>query len=297
MRAVSYSDVSQFLLMVLALIFLFPYAINYSPNFISKIPRENLTPLTYFHMFPQDAIRWTILLLFLPITSAPLYIRFFASLRDVDRKKALVYSILTYVMADLIILTSGMIAYANSESLGLGDENADIAFIVLGLKILPDALKALFSLGIIAVIIGNTDAWLHSGASSLSYDVLRRLRCIVDDRRLVFYSQFFVFALGAISLVLALYFKDVITAIVFLLTVWTSGILIPTLAVLVKRRFSEKAALASIFAGGLSSLLWGIRPLYAIDPLFIGLFFSITFALLIKNWRLKPPVFDTLGKP
>lgn len=282
MRAVSYSDVLQFLLMVAALLVLFPYALSYSPNFIKETPSENLSPLPYMQMFPQDAVRWTLLLLFLPITSAPLYQRFFASLPKTNRRKAVAFSILIYFVIDIIVLSSGMIASVNSQALNLSEENADISLLVLGLSVLPRALKVLFALGLLAAIMSTADSWLHAGASSLAYDVYRRIRPS-GDARLVSVSQVFVFVLGLLSLTLALYFKDVLAALTFLLTVWVSGILPATLAALFDFRLSGKAALASILAGGASSIAWGLKPPLAVDPLFIGLFFSFSSALILES--------------
>jgi len=281
LRAIAYSDVLQFMLMVAALAVVVPYAIAYSPDFIAKTPGENLSPIPYLRMFPQDAIRWTILLVFMPITAAPLYQRFFASMPSVNKKKAILYSVAIYFAIDMIVLCAGMIAAANSEALGITEANADIALLILGFNILSKPLRILLALGLLAAIMSTADSWTHSGASSLSYDLLRRMGNF-SEKTLILASRFFVFALGLLSLILALYFQDIITALVFLLTVWTSGILLPTLAALSGRRLSERAALASIFVGGTSSILWGLYPLYAIDPLFVGLFLAFAASALAQ---------------
>ena len=270
MRAVAISDAFQFALVLTALIILLPYAFELTPNFIDLTPPENLTPFTYSSMFPQDAVRWTILLFFLPITSAPLYQRLFASSSNLDRRKAIIASIIVFFAVDAIVMASGMIASINAETLGLSEENADIAFIILGYSILPGALKALFTLGILAAIMSTADSWIHSGASSLSYDVLGRLKPMSDEQ-MIYASRLFVVLLGFASLVLALYFQDVLAALVFLLTVWVAGILIPTVTALAGKKIKERSAIASIAAGGIASIIWGLHPFVPIDPLFIGL--------------------------
>jgi SSS family solute:Na+ symporter len=282
LRGIAYSDVLQFLLMVSALTIALPYAVNYSPDFISRTSPENLSPVSYLRSFPQDAIRWTIILILMPITAAPLYQRFFASMPKVSRKKAIVCSVFAYFVIDMIVLCSGMIAAVNSEELGLDESNADIALMVLGFKVLPQPLRVLLVLGLIAAVMSTADAWTHSGASSLSYDILRRMGNF-SEKTLILASRFFVFVLGVLSLILALYFQDIITALVFLTTVWTAGILLPTVAALTGRKLSEKAALASIFFGGASSIMWSLKPLYAIDPLFVGLFFSFAAAAIARK--------------
>ena len=167
----SYSDVIQFVLMLAVLVLLLPFAVKSSPDFLSNIPAENLSPLSYFNMLPQDAIRWTILLLFLPMTSAPLYQRFFSTLPSVSKKKAMVWSVAAYLVVDVILLATGMIAFANTAGLGIDETNADVAVVRLGLAVLPDFLKAFFAIGLLAAIMSTADSWLHAGASSLAYDV------------------------------------------------------------------------------------------------------------------------------
>ncbi len=282
MRAVSYSDVLQFVIMIAGLLILLPFALQYSPDFINQIPAESKNPFSYSSMFPQNALRWAILLLFLPITSAPLYQRFFATQPKVNRKKAIVYTILFYMIVDVIVLTSGLIAQANAETLGISEENADIAFIILGLTILPAPIKILFSLGMLAAIMSTADSWLHAGGSSLAHDVLRKLSK-TSEEKLVVASRILILALGLVSLALALYFNDFLTALTFLLTVWISGILVPTLAILSNKKITEKSAFYAIIAGGLSSIIWGLINPLPIDPLFVGLAFSFSEALLFNR--------------
>jgi len=283
MRSVSYSDVIQFVLMLAVLVLLLPFAVKSSPDFLSNIPAENLSPLSYFNMLPQDAIRWTILLLFLPMTSAPLYQRFFSTLPSVSKKKAMVWSVAAYLVVDVILLATGMIAFANTAGLGIDETNADVAVVRLGLAVLPDFLKAFFAIGLLAAIMSTADSWLHAGASSLAYDVLGKAKKM-SEREMVSASRVFVALLGAMSLALALYFKDIIAALTFLLTVWISGILIPTLTALKGIRIKEKSALASIFAGGVSSVYWGLATPYPVDPLFVGLGASILSVLACERF-------------
>ncbi|MFH0860081.1 MAG: sodium:solute symporter family protein [Candidatus Altiarchaeota archaeon] len=285
MRSVAHSDMIQFTIMALSFAILLPYALKYSPDFLSNVPGENLDPLAYFRMLPQDAIRWTILLLFLPITSSPLYMRFFASLKKVDRKKALAGTVMIYFAIDMILLSSGMIAYANSEKLGITEENADISLLILGLNALPKGLTAVFIVGLLAVMMSTADSWLHAGASSLAYDILKR-RQANSESSLIMASRLFIIVLGVGSLLIALYFFDIIEALSALLTVWISGVLVPTMAALLSVRMSSRAAALSMILGTSASVLWTVTPIMPVDPLFVGIFFSLAGALLGRKQRI-----------
>jgi len=285
MRTITVSDVIQFAMMMAAILILFPYALSYTPDFIAKTPAENLTPFTYLHDTPQDAVRWTILLLFLPMTSAPLYQRFFASLDNVDKKKALAYSVVAYFIMDMILLSCGMIAAANAETLGITEENADVALLILGYTILPNLIKIFFIVGMFSATFSSADSWIHAGASSLSYDVFRRV-FRWSDKKLLLASRFSVVFLGGLSLVLALWFGDIIAAISFMFTVWISGIVFPTTVALLGRKMTENAALTSMAAGSLSAILCGVHPLAGVDPLFVGLGFSVLVGLIARKLDL-----------
>jgi SSS family solute:Na+ symporter len=275
MRSVVVSDLLQFGLMLFALVILVPYLFTVNPDF-NSIPEEFWNPLGFFG---QETLVWCILLFFLPITSAPMYQRIFASARGVSVRKAIIYSVIAWVFIDLIVLSSGLIAHVNYEL-----DDPDYAIFALGFNLLPPVLQAVFFVGLLSAIMSTADSFLHSGASSLSHDVYRRV-ARGTGTGLVYAGRFFVVLLGILSLLLALYLREIVPALIFLLTIWISGVLISTLAALLDLRLREKAAFYSIVAGSLTATLWRFLPLSDIDPLFIGLACSLIVAAVVTKLR------------
>jgi SSS family solute:Na+ symporter len=163
-----------------------------------------------------------------------------------------------------------------------GLTDPDAALIDLG-RTLPLVGQIVFFVGLLAVIMTTVNSFLQSGASSLAYDVWRHVRPTTSERELLKLSRLFVAALGLLSLSLALWFRAVVPALLFTLSMWTAGILIPTLAALFGWRLSGRVALGSLLGGALSSLIWRIMQPSTINALFVGLGGSLLVTLVIEQ--------------
>jgi SSS family solute:Na+ symporter len=214
-------------------------------------------------------------LFFLPITSAPLYQRLFVSRSRAEARKAMLYSVAIWVLIDTIIVLGGLAAARTLP--GLADP--DVALIELG-RTLPLVGQTVFFVGLLAVIMSTVNSFLQSGASSLAYDVWRHVRPSASEKELLTLSRLFVVALGLLSLALALWFRAVVPALLFTLSMWTAGILIPTLAALFGQKLSKRVALCSLLGGTLSSLAWRILQPWPVDALFVGLGGSLMATLI-----------------
>ncbi len=284
MRSVIITDLLQFGLMLLGLIILVPYILNSPSLQFQSLPAEFWNPFDYLN---QDTIVWCVLLFFLPITAAPMYQRIFASAKGVDVKKAIILSVVIWVLIDAIVLLSGLFSHINYTL-----DDPDQAIFILGFTLLPPLLRTIFFIGLLSAILSTADSFLHSGASSLAHDVYGR---IIEggEGDMVRAGRILVVVLGVISLVLALYFRQIVPALIFLLTVWISGILVSTLAALLNLRLSENAAFSSIFSGSLAAVVWALGViqdlmpphLLDIDPLFVGLTCSLIAALAVDKIR------------
>lgn len=276
MRSVIISDLLQFSLMLAALILLVPYMLTPANLQFESLPAEFWDPLNYFG---QETLVWCILLFFLPITSAPLYQRIFASAKGVDIRKAIIYSVIIWIAIDAVVLSSGLIAHINYEL-----DDPDHTLFALGSYLLPPVLQVIFFIGLLSAIMSTADSFLHTGASSLAHDVYRKAtEC--GEAKVVNISRLLVVVLGIMSLLLALYFKQIVPALIFLLTVWISGILVPTLSALMNFRLTGSAAFYSIVSGSAAAVVWKIFPLLEVDPLFIGLSCSLLAAVVVNKLK------------
>lgn len=264
MRADVRTDVVQFVLMLFTLAIIAPFAFNVRPSLTSGIPDGYLNPFSYIS--GQEIALFFVLLFFLPLTSAPLYQRFFVSESEASSRKAVLYSVVLWMAVDSIVILCGFAALWLFP--GLSDP--DMSLIALGTA-LPAVGRGIFFIGLLAVMMSTVNSFLHAGASSLAYDVFRHFRAATSERQLLALSRLFVAVLGLVSLGLALWFQMIVPALVFTLSMWTAGILIPTLAVLMGRKLAKKTALVSMLVGALSCLAWQIVQPVDVDALFVGL--------------------------
>jgi SSS family solute:Na+ symporter len=280
MKADVTTDVVQFALMLFMLAVMVPFILfNPRPGIISGVSAAYLNPLSYISA--QEIAVFFILLFFLPITSAPLYQRFFASESEACSKKSVLYSIAIWMAMDLAIILCGFAALRLFPDLA----DPDMSLIVLGTA-LPAVGRGIFFVGLLAAIMSTVNSFLQSGASSLAYDVFRHLRPATSERQLLALSRLFVIALGILSLSLALWFQMIVPALLFTLSMWTAGILVPTLAALAGRKLRKDTALYSLLVGALSSLAWKIVQPFDVDALFIGLGFSLLVAMILEVFHI-----------
>ena len=274
MRADVTTDIVQFVLMVLMLILLVPFALD--PQSLGDLPAGHLDPFASLSV--QEIAVFTVALFFLPITSAPLYQRLFVSKSEAEARRAMLISIAVWVLIDIVIVLGGLAAARLLPTL----EDPDVALIELG-RTLPLVGQTVFFVGLLAVIMSTVNSFLQSGASSLAYDVWRHVRPSTGEKKLLTLSRVFVVALGLLSLALALWFRAVVPALLFTLSMWTAGILIPTLAALFGIKLSQPVALSSLLGGTISSLVWQILQPLPVDALFAGLGGSLLVTLVARQ--------------
>jgi len=276
MKADVMTDIVQFVLMLFMLAMMVPFVLSdLRPGITSGVPEGYLNPFSFISA--QEIAVFFILLFFLPITSAPLYQRFFASESEACSRKAVLYSITIWMAVDAVVILGGFAALRLVPDLA----DPDMALMALGTA-LPAAAKSIFFVGLLAAIMSTVNSFLQSGASSLAYDVFRHFRPAISEGRLLTLSRLLVIVLGILSLSLALWFQMIVPALLFTLSMWTAGILVPTLAALTGRKLRKDTALCSLVGGALSSLAWKIVQPFDVDALFVGLGFSLLVAIALE---------------
>jgi SSS family solute:Na+ symporter len=280
MKADVMTDIVQLVLMLLMLGVIAPLTLGPQQDMTPGISREYLDPLSFIS--GQEIVLFFILLFFLPVTSAPLYQRLFASKSEACSRKSVIYSVAIWIVIDTIIILCGFAALRMFPDL----QDPDMSLIQLG-TLLPAGGRTIFFVGLLAAIMSTVNSFLQSGASSLTYDVLRHFRPAIAERQMLALTRLFVILLGLLSLVLALWFQMIVPALLFTLSMWTAGMLVPTLAVLMGKKLNSSTALCSLLAGALSSLMWKISQPLDVDALFVGLGSSLLVALVLEVFHRR----------
>ncbi len=274
LRSIVSTHVLQFLLMAGGLVLILLFGLNSVGGFNNlwqNIPDD-------FKTISGGLSIWDILVLSItigayPLISAPLYQRFFAASSWKISRKSLLIAIIFWAILDFAIITTGLVAGVRNPS-GF-DGSSDAALPRLGIELLPPGIRGLFMVGLFAAAISTSDAYLHVAASSFSNDIYRFFGKNASEKRITLIARGSVVVFGALSLVVAIWLQTIVSAIVFLLTVWISGILLPIMFSY-KFKLRAKTAFIGMLSGAVASVSWKVVssifeiPPYA-DPLFIGM--------------------------
>ncbi|GAJ05629.1 unnamed protein product, partial [marine sediment metagenome] len=203
-------------------------------------------------------------------------------------EKSIIYSVIIWMAIDLVIILSGFTALQLFPNL----TDPDMAFIMLGVAIFPNALRGIFFIALLAMIMSTVDSFLQSGAASLTHDVYRHFKPKSTEKQLIMASRIFIIILGLLSLTVALYFQMIIPALVFTLTIWTAAMLVPTLLALTGRKIRNDTAFYCLLGGALSALIGGKGNITEEGILF-GFFITtrlLTMILILPLVSMTTPI-------
>jgi SSS family solute:Na+ symporter len=171
-----------------------------------------------------------------------------------------------------------------------GVKVADSALPDLGMGLLPVGIRGFFMAALLAAVMSTADSYLHVAASSFSNDIYRFLGKKKDEKRMISMARASVVMFGLLSLVIAFWLQTIVSAIIFLLTVWISGMLLPII-LSYKFRLRARTAFVGMLSGAIASISWKAVsyyiavPAYA-DPLFIGIGACLLGLIIAERvWR------------
>lgn len=159
---------------------------------------------------------------------------------------ALGVGIVLWAAYDWITTVLGMTATA----LGV-DTEPRYALMTLALDVLPAGLRGLFVAGVFAAAMSTIDSYLLIAGGNLAYDLYRPLvRPGMSDAEVLRLSRWMIVLAAVASVALALFFRSLVSAWIFMSTVLIAAVLVPVLAALyLPRRPTPAAGLASSIAG------------------------------------------------
>lgn len=148
--------------------------------------------------------------------------------------------------------------YAKGVNPGIAPESA---FLDLANNTLPESLKGLLFAALLAAVMSSADTCLLTSGVILSADVLKPVFYKdADEAKELMYTRIIVLFIGIFSLCTALYLDGIIKSLLFALTIYTSGIVIPVIFGFYREKFSLNGAgaICACTIGGGSALLMEI---------------------------------------
>ena len=181
MRSVAYTDVLQFILVVLVLSIItnvLVYKIGGLPNLFQRLPAEKLAILSYPNLSRRIIanIFWGV---FPTFTLTPPIIQRMLMVQDKRQVKKMFFAgaaIYSVVILMLVVIGLGAVSYFKNLPAQLaGAKNAESLIAYVGKELFSgnDLMKLFLFIGLMFVLLSTMDSYLHTAGVSLVHDVIK----------------------------------------------------------------------------------------------------------------------------
>lgn len=277
-RAVVFSDIIQFFVMISAVILV---AI-YSFSTFGIAPLNNL-PSSYFSLTGNysilETLSWGIIAVS-TLVDPNFYQRAFAAKNKVVAKKGILISTCFWIVFDLSLTFGAM--YARSIN---PEANSDYAYFQYAFDLLPHGLKGFFLAGIMATVLSTLDSYLFLCGSTFSVDLFKSTK-----KR---YYYFGILLISTLSIILASAFDGNIKSVWKALgSISSSALLIPVMfGIFYPKKIKDNQFIMTSLSAAIVTIFWrlsGFKYQYNLDELYVGCSASILFLsfFAISNKKL-----------
>ncbi|PIR60310.1 MAG: hypothetical protein COU68_02780, partial [Candidatus Pacebacteria bacterium CG10_big_fil_rev_8_21_14_0_10_45_6] len=249
------------------------------------------THLTWKGELPiQTIIVWGLLACW-TLVDPNFYQRCFAAKDGNTAKKGVLYSIIFWFLFDMATLITGFYARA-----AFPESEPMFSYLTLSNAILPVALKGLFVVALLSIIMSTIDSFLFSSSSIIAKDFLEKKFVNSSLKKL---TRVGIIITLLLSLVFVWIFQSIIGIIYAVGTVGVSALLLPTLlSIFSKRKLNDTIITTSMILSACTSSIWLVDgwlkqeygwPIYRfnIEPMYIGIATSVVILLLMWKWLFK----------
>lgn len=276
-RAVVFSDIFQFFIMVISVALVFVISVNqFGFTAFEKLPDSYFYPLGTFSL--TETFAWGLIALS-TLVDPNFYQRCFAAKNFEVAKKGILISTVIWLFFDLS-LTFGAI-YAKSQ---IPDAPSEYGYFYYALQLLPSGLKGFFLAGITATILSTLDSYLFLAGSTISHDLLPK-----KYRHSIISHKLSIVSIAVLSFIMATGFEGDIKAVWKTLgSLSSSALLIPVIfGHLFPNKISDHGFFYSSLAGATGAFIWrlgGYKYTYNLDEIYIGMLAAF---IVITSFTLK----------
>ncbi len=293
LKAVIYTDTIQWLVLMGGLIFVgLPFA--YVEVGGMEAIRQSLEPsfLSLQSISWQKVVNWMFTIIPIWFIGMTLYQRIYAAKDTKTAQRGwFIAGLFEYPIMAFIGVILGMLARVALEKQMLPGYNLTNLDAEMGLPVLLKTILPVGFLGIVlsayfSAIMSTADSCLMAASGNILTDVLKKH----NARKSLQYSQWLTFLIGVVALLLALKMTSVLDLMLHSYSFMVSGMIVPVLAALFTHRTNSLAALASMIAGGCSTLgliLSGIKLPLQLDANIFGIVIALIIYVVFALWKTK----------
>lgn len=252
---VVYTDVVQFLILILFMYILLPaislVKVGGISNMLRSVPQEMLS------LKPSPLIiGWIFTNLVFTLAGAEMWQRAFAAKSPQDARKGMFLGNTIYAYTILVTVIIGLSAYILLPNVISEYGTADAALPAMVIHMLPIGITGITIAGLLAVLMSSADTYLLISVQTVVRDILKPLFPRITDNEEIFYSRIFTIVLGFFALIIALYIRHAYEALMFAWTFYAASLGIPAFAALYWKKATTLGVLSAIIVGFVSSIIW-----------------------------------------
>lgn len=298
-----YTDLLQFLFMMVGVALIIPFAIQKYGGLDFLIINLPSTHLTITGGWTTQMILVWGLLAFWTLVDPGFYQRCYAAKDDRIPRKGILIAIVFWLLFDICTTFTGMYAAAAYNAGLLSVESAATSYLSIASSVLPPVLLGIFLTGLIATVMSTVDSFTLLGAMNISHDLYKGIfRKNSTEKQEMKMTKIGIIITAGFALVIALFFDSIVVMWYTLGTLGIAALLVPILVgFFYKGRKSSLASVLSMVAGSGTSFFWLVtgymnldswgwpQYYYGLEPLYPGLLMSfLVFVIvnIIHTWRV-----------
>jgi len=165
---------------------------------------------------------------------------------------------------------------------------SNLALPQLVVTVLPPVVKGLVIAGILAVVMSSGDSFLNAAAIAFVNDIVRPLGGERLSARIhLGLARLVTFAIGILSVILALTIESLLDILIFAYTYWAPVIVVPLVATILGHPRGTRNFIAGAIGGFVTALIWNEvfdKPLL-IEGFVIGAAINLSLFMLVPTSR------------
>ena len=303
---VIYTDVIQFVLMMVGVAMIIPFAVQTYGGFdflSSALSNPDLAlgyidTTKHLTLTGTQTTQWILvwgLIAFWTLADPGFYQRCYATKDDKIPKKGILVSIGFWLLFDICTTFTGIYAVAASQAGLLEVESALTSYLSIAGALLPPVLLGIFLTGLIATVMSTADSFTFLGAMNISHDLYKNIfRKKATEKQVILMTKIGIIASVGFAVVLSLYFDSIVDMWYYIGTIGISAMIVPILmGFFYKGKKSPLASILSMASGSVTALIWVIHgymnavdgwPVYyaGIEPLYPGLLASLVVFVIVN---------------
>lgn len=280
LRSVVFSNIVQFFVMCFSVGLVVVFSIGHFGGL--SFLQEHL-PASHFTLTGGESWLNTLIwgfIAFSTLIDPSFYQRCFAARSPEVVKKGILISTFIWFLFDLCTTTGSLYARAVLPQAQPGQ-----AYFFYAIQLLPVGLRGFFAAGILAIILSTLNSFLFIAANTLSFDVLR-----AHFKDVVLSNRIAIFAVGAFSIVMAIFFHGSFKEIWLVLGSYFSAcLLVPILMGYISPdRISDRLFVLSAVLSALAMTVWHLLPDNQLTQTLDSFYVGITVSLVVLLIGRKP---------